>query len=138
MHDLEMNKAIVRRFNKEVIEDGKVEVFHELVSPDVINRTAPAGTLNNGEAMLFLIMNVLRPAIPDLTVEIHDQIAEGDLVVTRKSLQGTHTKEFMTIKPSGKKVTIPIIDIIRLRDGKYIEHWGIRDMQQVIKAASTN
>jgi steroid delta-isomerase-like uncharacterized protein len=136
MHDLEKNKAIVRRINKEVIEEGKAEVFHELVSPDVINRTAPPGTPNTGEAMLSIILNVLRPAFPDLVVEIHEQVAENDLVVTRKSFHGTHVKEFMGLPPSGKKVTIPVIDIIRLRDGKYIEHWGIRDMQEVVKAVA--
>lgn len=136
MQDLEKNKAVVRRVNKEVIEEGKVEVFHELVDPKIINRTAPAGVPDNAEGMLNMIMNGLRPAFPDLVVEIHDMIAEGDLVVTRKTFHGTHQKPFLGVAPSHKKVSIPVIDIIRLRDGKYIEHWGIRDMQKVIAAAS--
>jgi steroid delta-isomerase-like uncharacterized protein len=136
MLETEQNKAIVRRFNKEVIEEGNVAAFHEFVSPDVINRTAPPGLPNTGEGMLHMIMNGLRPAFPDLVVEIQEMIAERDLVVTRKTFHGTHREAFMGIPPSNKKVSLPVIDIIRIKDGKYIEHWGMRDAQQLVAAAA--
>jgi steroid delta-isomerase-like uncharacterized protein len=136
MLETEQNKAIVRRFNKEVIEEGNVTAFHELVSPNVINRTAPPSIPNTGEGMRHMIMNGLRPAFPDLVVEIQEMIAERDLVVTRKTLHGTHRETFMGIPASNKKVSLPVIDIIRIQDGQYVEHWGMRDAQQLIAASS--
>lgn len=131
---LKENKAVVYRFNKEFIEGGNADVAMEIVADDFVNHTAPAGVPADREGVISFI-KVLRNAIPDINVEIEEQVAEGDLVVTRKRFMGTHQHAFAGIKPSGKKITIPVIDIVRLREGKYVEHWGIRDMQQVLKAS---
>ena len=72
---------------------------------------------------------MLKPAFPDLKVVIHELVAEGDKVTTRKSFHATHKGEFFGVPASNKNVTMEVIDIIRLRDGKYVEHWGILDMQ---------
>jgi predicted SnoaL-like aldol condensation-catalyzing enzyme len=136
MNIIEQNKAIILRFNQEFIGKGNIDVYYEAVHPEFVNRTAPPGMSSDGESVKNFILNVLRPAFPDLEVEIHEMIAENDRVVTRKCFHGTHQKEFMGIKPSGKKVTMPVIDIVRLSNGKYMEHWGIRDMQKVMQASA--
>ena len=59
---------------------------------------------------------------------IHDQVAEGDQVTTRKSLRGTHLGDFLNIAPTGKAVSIEVIDILRLVDGKIVEHWNTVDL----------
>jgi predicted ester cyclase len=133
---LEQNKAIVLRFNKEFIEQGNMQSFKELVADNVINHSAPAGTPAGPESMSYFILEILRKGFPDLTVEIFDQIAEGDKVTTRKALHATHTGEFMGISATNKKVTINVIDIIKLRDGKYVEHWGISNIPDIIKMLS--
>lgn len=133
---MEQNKAIVRRFNTAVIEQGSLEAFHELVSPDVINHAAPEGAPNGAESMVHFLLHMLRTGFPDVRVEILDQIAEGDRVTTRKVLHGTHTGVFLGVQPSHKKVAIQVIDIIRLSDGKYVEHWGISNIPEVIGALS--
>jgi predicted ester cyclase len=71
-------------------------------------------------------------------VEILDQVAEGDKVTTRKTFRGTHTDDFMGIPPSHKKVAINVIDIIRLKDGKYAEHWGSSNLAEVMAELSRN
>jgi predicted ester cyclase len=133
---LEENKAIVKRFNKEVIEQGNIKSFNELVAGDVINHSAPAGAPNGPASMSYFIMEVLRKGFSNITVEILDQIAEGDKVTTRKALHATHTGEFLGIPPSNKKVTIVVIDIIRLKDGKYAEHWGMSNLSDIAKIIS--
>jgi len=57
------------------------------------------------------------------SAEIHDAIAEDDLVVLRWSLTGTHREQFLGIPPTGKAVTLRGIDIYRVQDGKIAEHW---------------
>ena len=132
----EKNKEIVLRFNREVIEQGNVATLEELVSPDVINHAAREGMPNGPESMRHFLLQVLRMGFPDIKVEILDQVAEGDKVTTRKTLHGTHTGEFMGIPPSNKRVTIQVIDIILLSQGRYAEHWGISNIPEIIREIS--
>lgn len=128
---IEQNKRTVQRFNKEFIEQGNMESFHELVATDVVNHSAPTGSSKGRDGMLYFLQHVLRKGFPDMTVEILDQVAEGDKVTTRKAIYATHLGEFMGIPASKKKVVINVIDIIRLRDGKYAEHWGMSNLAEV-------
>lgn len=125
----EQNKAIVTRVNMEYIEGGNTQTVYELFAPDFINQSAPPGTPTGPEAIIWFFDQVLRPGFPDLKVVIHDMIAEGDRVTTRKSFHATHKGAFFGVPATGRSVVMDVIDIIRLRDGKYMEHWGILDLQ---------
>jgi len=128
----QQNKTVVTRFNKEFIEQGKTELFEDLVADNLINHSAAPGMPNGPESMFGFLQNVLRKGFPDLSVEILDQLADADRVATRKEFHGTHLGDFMGIPPTGKKVTIKVIDIIRLHKGKYAEHWGSSNIMEVI------
>lgn len=129
---LKRNKAVVLRFNREVIERGDLTAFEEIMAKEFVNRTAPSGMSSGPDGMLSTFNNVLRSAFPDLRVEVHDQIAEGDRVTTRKTIRGTHQGPLLGIAPTGKRVAIEVIDIVRLRDGQYVEHWGINTLSVVL------
>ena len=135
---IEQNKKAVLRFNKEFIEEGNLGSFHELVATDVINHSAPPGSSQGPDGMLYFLQNILRKGFPDMKVEILDQIAEGDRVTTRKAIHATHLGEFMGVPASQKRVTINVIDIIRLRNGQYVEHWGISNLTDIISQISSN
>jgi predicted ester cyclase len=134
---LEVNKETVKRFNKEVIEQCTLETFNAIMHKDFINQTAPP-TSNGADGMWNTFNNILKPAFPDLKVEIYDQIAENDKVTTRKAIVGTHKGVLMGIEPTGKQIKIDVIDIVRLKDGKYFEHWGINTLQSVIAELKNN
>ena len=125
MHTLqEMNKSIVSRFNKEFIEQGDVQAFEELVAADFVNRSAATLNIPAGrEGIRDYIIDVLRKALIDIRVEIFDQIAEGDTVVTRKSISGTQIGDFLNMPATNQRIVMHLIDIVTLRDGQYIEHW---------------
>jgi len=72
-----------------------------------------------------------------MSVEIHDQIAEGDRVTTRKTIRATHQGEFMGIPASNKKVEIHVIDFISLEDAQYAEALGSSNLADVITFIST-
>jgi predicted ester cyclase len=127
----EQNKMIVARFNEEMLGKGNLGILDELIAPDFKNHTAPPG-VPEGPAGLAAFIRVLRSAFPDLAVEIQEQVAEADLVTTRKMLRATHRGEFMGVPATGKQVAISVIDIIRLRDGKYVEHWGLSNLPNVM------
>lgn len=129
--NIEQNKAVVRRFNKEVIEGQNIAIMDELFHPGFINRTARPG-YDPGPEGMKAFLQVLWQAFSNIYVEIPDQVAEKDKVTTRKIIHGTHTGTFMNLAPTHKKVELHIIDIVRLSEGKYIEHWSVIDLQRVL------
>jgi len=126
------NKDVVRRFNQEVIVEGNGLNFNELVDNNFINRTAPQGMDNGPKGMQYFFNQILRPAFTGLSVTIHQQVAEGDLVTTRKTINGIHTGVFMGIAPTGQVISIEVIDMVRVQNGKYVEHWGITSLSDVL------
>ena len=124
----ETNKTIVADFNKGFIEQGDMEIFHRTMHPEFVNRTPNPGQDATGAGVAFFFTEVLRPAFPDLEVTIHDQVAEDDRVVTRKSYRGTHKGDFAGIPATGREVRFSVIDIIRLCHNRYIEHWAVADI----------
>jgi predicted ester cyclase len=54
-------------------------------------------------------------------------LADGDKVVTRKTFHGTHTGEFMGLSATGNVIAVDVIDIVRVRDGEFVEHWNVLD-----------
>lgn len=102
------------------------------MAPDFVNRSAPPGSPDGPESMWSTFHDVLRPALTGLAVTIHDQIAEGDKVVTRKTITGTHTGILFGIEATGDPVAIDVIDIVRVRDGRYVEHRGINTLPTVL------
>jgi steroid delta-isomerase-like uncharacterized protein len=80
-------------------------------------------------------MAMFRQAFPDSYFTVEDMVAEGDKVATRKTFHGTHQGEFMGIPPTGQQVSVGLIDIVRIADGKVVEHWSMGDnlgmMQQL-------
>lgn len=129
---IENNKAVVRRFNQEVIAEGNLESFKELMDEQFINRSAPEGMDGGPAGMIYFFNEILRPAMPDVHVTIHQQVSEGDLVTTRKTISGTQTGALLGIPATGRAVNIDVIDIVRVKDGKYLEHWGITSLPEVL------
>jgi len=128
---LEENKAVVRRFNTEIIERGNAEVFKTIMHPDFVNHTAAAGIDKGSAGVWHTLNNILRAAISDMKVTIHDQIAEGNLVTTRKTISGKHTGTLMGAAATQQDIAITVIDIVRVKDGQYLDHWGMNNIAVV-------
>ena len=68
---------------------------------------------------------MVHQAFPDLHAEVHEVIAEGDLVAARVTYTGTHQGEFVGTPSTGKQTTTTNgVDFFRMRDGRQVEHWG--------------
>lgn len=119
------NKAIVADFNRRSIVGGDMELYAKTIDPAFVDHT-PHPDQVAGAPNYY--MQLLRGAFPDLEVVLHDQLAEGDKVVTRKSYRGTHRGEFLGIAATGRAVDLAVIDIIRLQDGRFVEHWSVVDL----------
>ena len=129
---IENNKEVVRRFNKEVIEQANVESFNALMDDKFVNRSAPDGMDNGPQGMIWFFNEILRPAMPDIKVIIHDQVAEGNMVTTRKTISGTHTGPLLGAPATGRVISIEVIDMVKVKNGKYAEHWGITTLPELL------
>jgi predicted ester cyclase len=120
------NKDVVRRYIEEFKSGGDEAVSEELRSPSFVNHSAPPGTPAGPEGGL-LAFRALRAAFPDLSVTVEDMLSEGDKVVTRQTFGGTHRGEWLGVPATGRSVTWSVIDIVRLDDGRLVEHWAVAD-----------
>lgn len=119
-------KTVVRRFVDEYQTKADPRAFAELLHPDVVDHSRPPGIAPGAEGVRQQF-DGFRAAFDGFRAEILDQIAEGDKVVTRKVFRGTHSGSFQGIEPTGAAVEIHVIDIVRVRDGRIVEHWNCVD-----------
>jgi steroid delta-isomerase-like uncharacterized protein len=111
------NKQAVRRFYQEVINGRNLDAMDELLIPDGVDHTF--GSQNPEQAKQFFGM--VHQAFPDLRAEVHDVIAEGNLVAARVIYTGTHQGEFVGIPATGRKTTTSGVDFFRMPNGR---EWG--------------
>jgi predicted ester cyclase len=115
-------------------EPGDLSVVDELIAPDFLNHEAPPGRDRGPESMRG-VATMLRTAFPDLRFTIEELVAEGDIVAGRLTMSGTHEGPLMRMQPTGRWVRQDHMHFVRFRDGKAVEHWGVRDdlsmMQQM-------
>lgn len=121
----EQNKAIIQRYIAEAWNKGNVAIIDELMAENYARHMGPSQSLNREEQKLRI--TAFRRSFPDLHLTINSLIAEDDMVVFPMTLTGTQTGAYMGHAPTGKKVTMSIIDMARISNGKVVEHWGIRD-----------
>ena len=117
---------VVRRFVDEYQTGASERAFAELLHPDVLDHSRPPGIAPGAEGVRQQF-DGFRAAFDGFRAEILDQVAEGDKVVTRKVFRGTHAGAFQGIEPTGAEVEIHVIDIVRVEDGRIVEHWNVGD-----------
>lgn len=132
--EIARNKATVRRFYEEVFNKGNLSAIDALTVPGFVEHSMMPGQKPGMDAFKQSIRD-FRSAFPDMHFTIDDMIASGDKVVARWTMRGTNRGRFMGVAPTGRKVTMRGVDIVRLRRGRAVEHWGYEDdlglMQQL-------
>lgn len=123
---IEANKAIIRRFMEAVLNGRDLGVLDEIVAEDYLDHVAFPGQEPGRRGVTRRISYLLAALDPRWTP--HDFIAEGDRVVARWSLTGTHRGEFLGLQPTGKEFTFQVLEIYRITDGMMAEHWNVVDM----------
>jgi len=118
------NKAICRRHYQEVLTGKKLEVVDEIYGDQI--KVGDGGSIPRDQFKGIAAMSIT--AFPDLVITVHDQIAEGDRVVTRWSGEGTHLGDFLGHAGTGKKVKIKAIHIHQVIDGRIVTLWEEIDM----------
>jgi steroid delta-isomerase-like uncharacterized protein len=124
--NVEQNKAVVRRYYDEVLNQGHLSVLDDIAADDYVENDPFPGQ-GNGLADFKARVSTLLTAFSPCTFTIEDVVAEGDRVVVRWHSSGTHSGEFLGMPPTDREYTIAGIDIHRLADGRMVEHWHVVD-----------
>jgi len=119
----EQNKMITRRYFNEVMNQGKLDVIPQIMTPDFAFRIQTLPEPIHGHEGMRQFVTGLRTAFPDLKFTIDRECADGDKVATRWYIAGTHLGSFLGAPPSNNKIKDQGIDIFRIRDGKIAEVW---------------
>jgi steroid delta-isomerase-like uncharacterized protein len=130
------NKATFRRIvDATNTHDGELisKTIDEVALPDALIRT-PLPSQATGVQAIKEVFATLHRAFPDLQVTVEDLVAEGDKVVARNTVTGTHQGgEYMGLPPTGKSITYNEIFILRFADGRIAETWGVVDVLSQMK-----
>jgi len=125
---LERNKRLVRQMDSEVWNKGNLDIMDELFSPDFVRHFLPEGSTLRGIDSLREHVRSHREAFPDWKEEIKHIVAEGDLVVIHFVSTGTNKGSWMGSPPTGKKIQINEMSILRIENGKIAEQWLMPDL----------
>ena len=127
------NKAVFRRYIEEVQIQGNLEVADEIFG-HYLSHQSDGSTLQRGPEDVKRFTEEYRSAFPDWRISIDEQIAEGDKVVNRVTLRGTHQRQFRDMAPTGKEVELKAVTIFRFsEEGKVVETWDFFDQLRLMR-----
>ena len=129
----EENKRVVQRLFDEVWNQGAIEMIDEIYSEDFVAFYSPPIDFGTGLDGLRDIVIQMRNTFPDYHEEVKEVIAEGNKVVARFVVEGTHDGPLGELPPTGKSVCFEEIAIFRIENGKIVEQRGIPDVMTMFQ-----
>ena len=115
------NEALIREV-LELIDQRQLDAAFELYAVDYIYHGPGGMELTGRDGIRGLWMDFLN-GFPDLRSTVDDIVIQGDKIVLRWTIRGTHTGEFLGVPPSNSQITLPITEIFRIADGQLVEAW---------------
>lgn len=131
------NKAIYLKFIEEVLNAGNFSVAADYLAPDVTTHNGFPGQ-EPGRDGFIAALKAFHGAFPDLRASVTHAVAEGEMVVGRFEVTGTHRGAFLGMPGSGRKVHYQEIAIVRMVDGRIAEHWSVADALAIMQQLQTS
>jgi len=126
------NKAVIRAFVEDVINQGRFERANDLVVENFIELDPLPGQ-QQGREGLKEVIGAMRAAFPDIHWVLDEMIAEDDKVVSRFTWTGTHHGSFLGIPPTGRKVSVKGVVIDRLEAGRMADSRILMDTMSMMQ-----
>jgi steroid delta-isomerase-like uncharacterized protein len=130
-----MSADLVRRFHTELLAARDPAVVDAFFGEGFVSHNMPPG-FPPGREGVKRFFSMFRDAFPDVTVEIDELVADGDRVAVATTFTGTHQGELMGMAPTGRRVSVTGIDIVRVSDGRIVEHRGLTDIVGLMRQLS--
>ncbi len=125
--DVDANKQLIREHYEIVFNRKETHRLAEFVSPNITLHHSSI-SVKPGLEGIAQHQRSLFSGIPDMHYEVHDMLAEGDRVSARLTISGTHLGEYWGFPPTGKRVSMTTIQIVRIEGGKIMELWSEADV----------
>jgi steroid delta-isomerase-like uncharacterized protein len=134
--DTQSNEVLVRRFIERAFHQGDLSAVDEFNATDGIDHQELPGT--DFIAHLKQVVIGMRTAFPDLHFEIHELLAEGDIVAFRSTMTGTHTGMLslvpgQSLPATGRKVSVPHMHFARIVDSKTTDLWHLWNVPMMMQ-----
>lgn len=124
--------ATLRRFYG-MLNDGNIDGFGAMLADDFVEHEETPGLAPTKDGVVEFF-RIQRAAFPDMRLDAEDVLVDGNKVVARARMTGTHEGELMGMPATGKRVDVQLIDIIRFEDdGLAHEHWGVFDLMAMMQ-----
>lgn len=124
-------RELLHHYIAEVWDDGDPEAVERFASESYRRHRSPGSEPLDREQQIERLKG-FRVAFPDITIEVEDIVTEGDLLAFRSTMRGTHRGEFLGIAPTGRQVTVGLVDMVRVEDGRFAEQWGGPDLFDLV------
>lgn len=124
-------KALARRAYA-IMGGGDLDELDELMVPGFIDHDPEPDQAPGAEGVKETFRRI-RSGFPDLKLTPEAIYTDGDTVIARVRVTGTHNGEFSGIPPTGKSIDTAVIDIVRVEDGKAVERWGVFDVVKLMQ-----
>lgn len=118
-----MNKDVLHRYHLDVWDEGHLDHAGQYLGSGFTSH-ATVATLPPGQQVGPDFLAQFRIGFPDLRSHEDALLGDGDLVVLRWTITGTHTGPFFGVAATGRKIQVSGMDVLRVADGKFVEHWG--------------
>ena len=126
---------LLRLVTNEIWCQRRYEFVDELVSEDFVDHVEMPGLDGTGRARYLASVQLTHRGFSDYHEEIEFVVADADRAVSYARITGTHDGDLMGLPPTGRKIDVRSIGILRVEDGQVMERWGIADsmtqMQQL-------
>jgi predicted ester cyclase len=128
----ETNKQLCREYFQAFLK-GDSAWMSKHIAPTFVRHDPGLGFEVKGPEGVMKLHDVLMPAFPDMELPLLDFVAEGDQVLVRLKVKGTHTGPLGDLAATGKKIDIDVMDLFKFKDGVLIEHWALLDNSNMNK-----
>jgi steroid delta-isomerase-like uncharacterized protein len=128
-------RELVRRLHAALLDSRDPDVADEFFAAGFVSHNNPPG-FPPGVEGVKRFFTMFRDAFPDASVVIDEMVIDGDRVAVATTLTGTHRGELMGVAPTGRRVSVTGIDIVRVSDGRIVEHRGLTDMVGLMRQLS--
>jgi steroid delta-isomerase-like uncharacterized protein len=128
-------RELVERLHAELFASGDLATLDRFFAPDVVSHNMPPGFPPGIEGVRRFFAT-FRDAFPDVTVRVDEVVAEGDRAAVATTIEGTHRGELLGMPPTGRRVSVTGIDLVRVRNGRIVEHRGLTDTVGLLRQLS--
>jgi steroid delta-isomerase-like uncharacterized protein len=126
------HKTLLRNYLEQVWKNKQPETIRNFLAPHYKRYTSPTAPPLSLEDQIQRLASFWA-AFPDIQIQVEEVAAEDGLICFRSTMRGTHQGTFHGLPPSGRRVAVQLLDMIKIENGQFVEHWGGPDLYDLLQ-----